>query len=281
MRVVVTGADGFIGRPLTDALTGAGHVALDLGSVAEVDVRDAERVCARLSGLAPDAIVHLAGVSGPMLHLDRPELIMAVNGVGTVNVLESARQLGRVPVVLAASVSGYTRGTAAAPRPASVYGVTKRCTELLSDLYREEFGVACTAVRIGSVYGAGRRTAHVLDGMVERALAGAPVPYAPEGREPLVHVGDAAALLAALVEAPTWRPVYDLVTTPVSHEELARTVCDVSATGSRAVPEDHATYDWPVPFDVGPLYRDTGRTARVGLADGIGELIRVRRSRCA
>lgn len=273
MKVAVTGADGFIGRHLMAALDRAGHTPLDPGHATEVDIRDTEWVRVRLADLEPEIVIHLAAVSGPMLHVDQPELVMAVNGLGTLNVLESAARLGRVPVVVATSVSGFTMGSREKPRPASVYGVSKRCAELLVELYREQFELPCVAVRIGSVYGPGRSTPHVLDDMVERAVAGDAVPFAVEGMEPLVHVRDAADLLAALVEAPTWRPSYDLVTTPTPHEELARVVCELGGTGARPTAEVRDTYHWPIPFDSGPLYRDTGRSYQVGITEGVAELL--------
>ncbi|SCF01544.1 UDP-glucose 4-epimerase [Micromonospora viridifaciens] len=276
-RVVVTGADGFVGKPLTVALADQGHTVLDLGPAYDVDVTDTDRVRARLSALAPDLIIHLAGVSGPMLHTDKPEVVMAVNAVGTVNILESARRMGGVRVMVAGSVSGYTTGTAQDPRPASVYGVTKRCAELLVGVYRSQFGMQCTAIRIGSVYGLGRKTAHVLDGMISRALAGEPVPFAPAGWEPLLHVSDAAALLAALCDVAAWREQYDLVTTPASHQTLAEMVCELSGSGSRPVAEDPPIYQWPVQFDIRPLLHDVARDhAPVALAEGIGQLLRQR-----
>lgn len=273
MRVAVSGADGFIGRHLMLALSQTGHTALSLGTAAEVDVRDKDLVRATLEALAPDVVVHLAAVSGPMLHTDEPEFVMAVNGVGTLNVLECAWRMGGTPVIVASSVSGYTTGTRNAPRPASIYGVTKRCTELLAEFYREEHALRCTSIRIGSVYGAGRQTHHLLDEMVGQALDGRPVRYDPSGREPLVHVRDAANLLCALTGARSWRPSYDMVTTPVSHAELARVVCELSATGAQPTPQEQPVYSWPVPFDSEPLFQDTGAAPRVDLKDGIRELL--------
>ena len=272
MRIVVTGADGFVGTGLTSALANAGHLALNLGPANEIDIRDTELVRARLSTLAPDRIIHLAAISGPMLHREQPELVMAVNAVGTVNVLESALRQ-KTPVILASSVSGYTMGTAEQPRPASVYGVTKRAGEMLAAVYREELGLRCTSVRIGSVYGPGRHTEHVLDEMIARALSGADVPYSAAGEEPLVHIRDAAVLLEALAEASSWRPHYDLVTTPISHAELARIVCELAGTGSQPVREDHPVYTWPMPFDATSLYEDTGRDVAVSVRSGIAELL--------
>lgn len=281
MRVAVSGADGFIGSHLMAALAEHGHTALSLGTAAEVDVRDKGQVHATLEELAPDLIVHLAAVSGPMLHVEEPEFVMAVNGVGTMNVLECAWRMGGIPVVVASSVSGYTTGTRDAPRPASIYGVTKRCTELLAEFYREERALRCTSIRIGSVYGAGRQTAHLLDEMVGQALEGRPVPYDPSGREPLVHVRDAADLLCALTEVRNWRPSYDMVTTPVSHAELAQIVCELSAAGAQPAPREQHVYGWPVPFDAGPLLKDTGAVPQVNLKDGLREILHQRLSTAA
>lgn len=273
MRIAVTGADGFVGTGLMSELAAAGHEPLDVGPATQLDVRNAEAVGTRVAELEPDCIVHLAAVSGPMLHANEPELVMAVNAVGTVNVLQVAHLTGAA-VMLAGSVSGFTKGTPQQPRPASVYGVTKRTLELLAEVYREEHGVRCTTVRIGSVYGPGRRTEHVLDGMLASARVGEDVPYAASGREPLVHQSDAASLLAALAEVSHWRPTYDLVTTPISHADLAREVCELAGTGSQPRAEDRQVYTWPMEFDPAGLYEDTGRSARISVRAGVSELLR-------
>jgi len=269
----VTGADGLVGTGLMSELAERGHEAVSVGSIAQLDVRDRNAVHRRVADLAPDRIVHLAAVSGPMLQADEPDLVVAVNTVGTVNVLEAARRVG-VPVVLAGSISGYTKGTPSRPRPASVYGVTKRTVELLAEVYREEYGVRCTTVRIGSVYGPGRRTPHVLDDMLTSARRGVDVRYAATGMEPLVHERDAGALLAALAGLSRWRPHYDLVTATVSHADLASEVCRLAGTGSQPRAEEREVYTWPVAFSASELYADTGESAAVDVRTGIAELLR-------
>lgn len=279
MRVAVTGAEGFVGSHLMTALEADGYTAVSLGPVNEVDIRDRAEVRRRLADLAPDRIVHLAAVSGPMLFSEEPEFVMHVNSVGTVNVLEAAKQLD-APVVLASSVSVATEGSASAPRPASVYGVTKRLAELLGELYRNDFGLPCTAVRIGSVYGAGRQTEHVIDSMIDDAITHRTVSYSGTAHEPLVHVRDAASLLAALVGAQqSWQERYDLVTTPITHEDLAHVVCDVANNGAIPSPVDRTGYSWPITFDSTALYEDTGSAYAVDVQTGVAEVFDAHRDR--
>lgn len=109
MRVLVTGADGFVGRHLVAALRSAGHRVVEavLRPAAEsgpgirrLDVTDAAACRAVFRDTRPTHVVHLAAVSSVKFSLDHPEATERINVGGTRNILAAARALAPLPRVL-------------------------------------------------------------------------------------------------------------------------------------------------------------------------------------
>jgi UDP-glucuronate 4-epimerase len=184
MNILVTGAAGFIGSHVAEALLarGDGVVGLDnfndyydparkRANVAllasnprftlhESDVRDAEtmeRICAESKF---DAVVHLAAMAGVRYSIERAPLYVDVNVRGTVNLLEAAHKTDVPHFVLASTSSVYGR-TGRLPfreddplgQPLAPYPATKIAGEVMGHAYHNLFGLSFTAVRFFSVYG--------------------------------------------------------------------------------------------------------------------------------
>jgi GDP-4-dehydro-6-deoxy-D-mannose reductase len=142
VRVLVTGAAGFVGGHLLPALMEHGHEVVPTDR--EVDVSQAADVEACVNAVAPDAIVHLAAQSSVALSGQQPLLTYRVNFLGTRSVLLAAERAQRRPRVLLVG-SGEQYGVAApgappfdegAPlRPRSPYARTKACADLLAAAY--------------------------------------------------------------------------------------------------------------------------------------------------
>lgn len=184
MRILVTGAAGFIGSHVAEALLARGdHVAgLDnfndyysprrkRANVArlldhprftlhEIDLRnekDIRHICAvgRF-----DAVVHLAAMAGVRYSIERAPLYVDVNVRGTVNLLEAVRKAGSPHFVFASTSSVYGR-TERLPfreddplgRPLAPYPATKIAGEVMGHAYHNLFGISFTALRFFSVYG--------------------------------------------------------------------------------------------------------------------------------
>lgn len=160
-RLLVTGAAGGMGRIIRPHLAKLAHTVrlsdiADLGEAASheelvpCDLSDAEAVRELIKDC--DAIVHLGGVS-----LEKPwESLLQANIIGTYNLYEAARKLGKPRIVFASSnhTTGYYQRTevlnAETPhRPDSLYGVTKCFGEDLACLYYHKFGIETLSVRIG------------------------------------------------------------------------------------------------------------------------------------
>jgi UDP-glucose 4-epimerase len=179
MRALVTGGAGFIGSNLVDALLEDGAEvdvvdtlvtgrrsnleagALDRGArLHEVDITDKAALERLVAEVAPDVIFHLAAQIDVRKSLEDPGFDAAVNVVGTINVLESARQAG-VPRVVNTSTGGAIYGDAEripAPEdepalPMAAYGQSKFCAERYLGWYGRLYGQSNLTLRLGNVYG--------------------------------------------------------------------------------------------------------------------------------
>jgi UDP-glucuronate 4-epimerase len=207
---LVTGAAGFIGSHVVEALLAVGHrvVGLDnfddfyprdvkesnlarvLGSPAfrlvEGDVRDA-RLLAGLT-TSDTVVVHLAARAGVRPSIELPELYTSVNVLGTATLLEAARLAGARRVVYASSSSVYG-DTAPVPfeetwpavQPISPYAATKRAAELLCATYAHLYPMRVVALRFFTVYGPRQRPDLAIHKFARLMAEGRPVPFFGDG----------------------------------------------------------------------------------------------------
>ena len=184
LKVLVTGAAGFIGSHLVEALLGRGDevVALDnfndyydparkRANISdfqrhsrltfyEADVRNADRMQQMVTDHGPDAIAHLAALAGVRYSIGRAPLYVDVNLQGTINMLEGAR-LGGVTRFVFASTSSVYGQTDRIPfveddpcsQPLAPYPATKKACELMGYTYHRLHELGFTALRFFSVYG--------------------------------------------------------------------------------------------------------------------------------
>jgi UDP-glucose 4-epimerase len=177
VRVLVTGAAGFIGSHVVDALLARGDAvaaidhlrrrprpwladAMRRGLDLHVgDIRDLDLVSAAVASARPEVVLHLAAQVDVRRSVADPSFDAMVNVAGTVAVLEAARQAGTPRVVLASTAAVYgdpqmipTPETAPIA-PLSPYGTSKAAAEWYLAQYARLHGLSTLAVRMANVYG--------------------------------------------------------------------------------------------------------------------------------
>jgi UDP-glucose 4-epimerase len=224
MRAIVTGGAGFIGSTLVDRLLAEGHSVdvvdnLSTGSLSNLtdarstagrnltihnlDVRSAE-VVDLMAQRRPEVVFHLAAQADVRVSVAEPVFDADVNVLGSLRVLEGARQAGSSRVVFAAS-GGTLYGDpdpADLPvseshvhRPLSPYGVSKKAVIDYLVAYRELHSLEFSALALANVYGP-RQDPHGEAGVVaifaERLLRGQPVTIFGDGEQTrdFVYVDD-------------------------------------------------------------------------------------------
>ena len=172
MRAIVTGGAGFIGSHLVDALVARGDEVTVLDNLssgrrerlnppvdlAEGDIRDADAVRSAFARARPEVVFHLAAQADVRVSVEQPDFDADVNVIGTLRILEAAREHD-AQVVFASSggaIYGECDGPAPedAPRlPLAPYGTSKLAGEEYLGTYNRLHGTGHASLRYGNVYG--------------------------------------------------------------------------------------------------------------------------------
>jgi UDP-glucuronate 4-epimerase len=213
MKVLVTGAAGFIGSHLVERLCANGHQVTGIDNFdsflydAQIKERNAGElvrlpgfhmvngdICDRelVEGLCSgkELVVHLAALAGVRPSLQDPPRYARVNVEGTTNLLEGCRVHDIKKLVFASSSSVYgSRSKTDVPfreedpclTPASPYAATKRAGELLCSTYRDLYGIGISSLRFFTVYGPRQRPEMAIHKFVRLVDAGRPLPIYGDG----------------------------------------------------------------------------------------------------
>lgn len=223
MRVVVTGASGFIGCAVVEELISRGHEPISVDDHAGVSILD-PRLRIVLKG--SDAVIHLAGLLGTEELFGRVDEAIDVNIKGTARVLEACADFGLRYV-------GITM-----PRIwNNVYQATKQASMALADAWHRHYGVPISHVRAFNAFGPRQKVIGVRKIIPTFSVLGwrnEPLTIWGDGTQlvDLIYVSDVARMLVDSLAFGDGE-VFDAGTgTPMSVNEIARMVIDF--TGSNA-----------------------------------------------
>jgi nucleoside-diphosphate-sugar epimerase len=267
MRILVTGAAGFIGRWVVAELLDRGHTVLPVDNLAAGDprnleafegregylplvvgdVRDAAACRAWLDGV--DAVAHLAASISVQDSIDDPAATFDNDVVGTFNLLEGAREAG-VRFLFMSTCMVYDRATTPEgigeehpTKPASPYAASKLSGEALTLSYFHAYGLPTTVVRPFNTFGPFQRSVSeggVVAIFTRRSLLGEELRIYGDGTQTrdLLYVEDCARFVcdALLSDAVTGRLLNAGTGVDVSVNELAAAI---EPDASRVVHVEH------------------------------------------
>jgi UDP-glucuronate 4-epimerase len=239
MRVLVTGAAGFVGYHVSAALLARGidvlgvddcnpyydvrlkrarldRLAVHKGFVFEqIDIADPRAIAKLGDGL--EVVIHLAAQAGVRYSLEQPFAYAASNLTGHLSILEQVRHTPTIRhLIYASSSSVYGTGsplpyseTARADQPSSLYGATKRADELMSHSYTHLFGLRQTGLRFFTVYGPWGRPDMAYFSFAEAIMAGAPVTlYHGRLKRDFTYIDDIVAGILGVFDFPPAEAVH-------------------------------------------------------------------------
>jgi len=235
MRILVTGAAGFIGFHLARRLLERGDevVGLDnLNDYYDVSLKEARLAILRalggfsflraniadraameplFAGARCDAIAHLAAQAGVRYSIENPRAYVDANVVGFTNVLEGARAQGTGHLVFASTSSVYGINTVMpfcerdnTDHPISMYSATKKANEAMAHAYAHLFRIPTTGLRFFTGYGPWGRPDMALFRFTRAILAGEKLPVFNEGRmvRDFTYVDDIVEGIVRVIDRP-------------------------------------------------------------------------------
>ncbi len=237
MTILVTGAAGFIGFHLADALLARGDRVIgidDLNAYYDprlkqarldtlrarhgdaftfhaLDFADEAALEAALAGAEFDRIAHLGAQAGVRYSLENPRAYVRSNLVGHVNLLELARHRGIGHLVYASSSSVYGANEKLpfsvedrVDHPVSLYAATKKADELMSETYAHLYRLPQTGLRFFTVYGPWGRHDMAMWLFTSAILEGRPIQVFNHGRMQryFTYIDDIVAGIVACLDQP-------------------------------------------------------------------------------
>ena len=204
--LLITGAAGFVGFHLANALVDRGEAVLGVDNLNDyydvhlkearlarleprpgfrfirVDLADRAQTADLFARENPKRIVHLAAQAGVRYSIENPNAYIDANLVGFGNVLEGCRSIGVDHLVYASSSSVYGandhlpfKETDNVDHPVSLYAATKKANELMAHVYSHLYGIPTTGLRFFTVYGPWGRPDMAYYGFTRSLFAGEPI----------------------------------------------------------------------------------------------------------
>jgi len=235
MKILITGAAGFIGMHVAQRLLARGDEVVGIDNLNDYyDVRLKEARLAQLAGLPGfrfvrldiadtagvaalfeqegfDGVINLAAQAGVRYSLQNPHAYAQSNLVGFVNLLEGCRH-GKVKHFVYASSSSVYGGNTKMPfsehdrvdHPVSLYAATKKSNELMAHAYSHLFGLPATGLRFFTVYGPWGRPDMSYFLFADAILAGRPIDVFNHGRmqRDFTYIDDIAEGVVRVLDRP-------------------------------------------------------------------------------
>jgi len=235
MRILITGAAGFIGFHTARRLCRDGHQVVGIDNLNSyysvelkqarlsqlaahshfefhrLDLADKQALLELFAGQRFDQVIHLAAQAGVRYSIDSPDTYAQSNLVGFLNVLEACRAYKPSHLIYASSSSVYGLNhklpyatSDAVEQPISFYAATKRANELMAHSYAHLYGIPTTGLRFFTVYGPWGRPDMALFKFTDAILKGQPIDVYNDGAmsRDFTYIDDIVEALVRLIPLP-------------------------------------------------------------------------------
>ncbi|WP_394128912.1 NAD-dependent epimerase [Shewanella maritima] len=235
MKVLVTGAAGFIGAHLVKRLIKQGHQVVGIDNLNDyydvnlklarldwigsssafefirMDIEDAASMNAIFAEHQFNQVVHLAAQAGVRYSLENPSSYMKSNMMGFYSILEACRQYNITHLVYASSSSVYGLNKKVpfsvddnVDHPVSLYAATKKSNELMAHSYSHLYNIPTTGLRFFTVYGPWGRPDMALFKFTKAILAGESIDIYNHGNlsRDFTYIDDIVDGLMAVMASP-------------------------------------------------------------------------------
>ena len=243
MKILVTGAAGFIGMHVAERLLAAGHEVAGIDNLNDyydvrlkearlvrlrqhagfrfhkLDVADEEGMRKLFSQARFARVIHLAAQAGVRYSLENPQEYVRSNLAGFVSILEGCRHNKVAHLVYASSSSVYGGNTRlpfsehdSVDHPVSLYAASKKSNELMAHTYSHLFGLPTPGLRFCTVYGPWGRPDRALFLFTRAILAGEPINVFNHGRmqRDFTYIDDIVEGVVKVAEQPAQpSPTFD------------------------------------------------------------------------
>ena len=294
MKVLVTGAAGFIGMHCAQKLLERGDEVIGLDNFSpyysvrlkkdrlarlkhprfafsELDIADAGSLNTLFEKHEPEAVLHLAAQAGVRYSLENPQSYVQTNLVGFANLLEACRHHPPRHLVFASSSSVYGNNpnlpwseSHNVDHPVSLYAATKKANELMAHTYSHLYGLHTTGLRFFTVYGPWGRPDMSAMLFASAILQGKPIQVFNHGnmQRDFTYIDDIVEGTIRVLDRPTKYAVFNIG----NHQPVA--LLDYIAALERAFGKEAVLEMKPMqPGDVNATYADTSALrAAVGFA---------------
>lgn len=310
MRVLVTGAAGFIGYHVAEALLGRGDEVLGLDSftpyyqrelkdarasrlsnhknfaMVSLDIANHEELIAAIRSFKANRIIHLAAQAGVRYSLEAPFAYERANVQGHLSMLEAARYADSLENMVYASSSSVYGGNTKVPfsetdpveKPVSLYAATKRAGELMSETYHHLFALPLTGLRFFTVYGPWGRPDMAYWLFTEAILKGKPIPLFASGtqKRDFTYIDDIVKGVMAANDTP--QPEHRIYNLGNHHPEPTMKLIEIieRVTMKKAITQEEPARPGDVEStyaDIASANRDLGFAPTTRLEDGIPRFV--------
>jgi UDP-glucuronate 4-epimerase len=233
MKILVTGAAGFIGGHVSKLLTECGHEVIGFDNfstyyspgmkkahlssnttfpIEEIDISEHELVFRRFSEISPDCVIHLAAQGGVRASTTNPMPYITANQIGFLNVLQASEKVGVGKFIYASSSSVYGEGLEAPfrensilPAPKSLYALSKLSNEGIAKNLPSA-GVERIGLRFFTVYGPWGRPDMAVFRLLASALLGREFLLTAnlDIKRDFTFVADVAATIQSIIQSASF-----------------------------------------------------------------------------